>query len=225
MMQPAESGVGVATREYPPVAVPHPAAPQVTTERRTPTTHDVQARAEAAEQPLTVEFLGKQFRLADNIGLMPLMQFAQASRAGLDTDDMEGMAALYSVIRDCIDQPQRVEPDEVLADDNSGRLVPNPRAGQPMVTDDGSPVLDETEWQRFVRHATLTKADGEAFMAFMQAAMQAISARPRTRRGNSSAGSPATSPRSRADFSSPDIPQRPGSEGLMSVHELVRSTD
>jgi hypothetical protein len=44
----------------------------------------------------------RTFRIAGSVGLMPLLRFAHAAKAGLDTDDMEGMAALYDMISDCV---------------------------------------------------------------------------------------------------------------------------
>jgi hypothetical protein len=44
----------------------------------------------------------RTFRIAPSIGLMPLLRFAHAAKAGLDTEDMEGMAALYDMIADCV---------------------------------------------------------------------------------------------------------------------------
>lgn len=44
----------------------------------------------------------RTFRIAPSIGLMPLLRFAHAAKAGLDTDDLEGMAALYDMISDCV---------------------------------------------------------------------------------------------------------------------------
>jgi hypothetical protein len=44
----------------------------------------------------------RAFRIAPSIGLMPLLRFAHAAKAGLDTDDLEGMAALYDMIADCV---------------------------------------------------------------------------------------------------------------------------
>jgi hypothetical protein len=49
-----------------------------------------------------VEFMGSTFRMADSIGLMPLLKFAHASSRGLDSMDMAGLAALYSMIQDSI---------------------------------------------------------------------------------------------------------------------------
>lgn len=48
----------------------------------------------------------RAFTVAESIGLMPLLRFANAAKAGMDSDDLEGMAALYTMIQDCI------EPDE-----------------------------------------------------------------------------------------------------------------
>lgn len=44
----------------------------------------------------------RAFRIAETIGLMPLLRFAHSAKSGLDTDDMEGMAALYTMIRDVV---------------------------------------------------------------------------------------------------------------------------
>lgn len=157
-----------------------------------PSTQELQATAEGvAADDGTIEFLGERFRLAATIGLMPLMRFAHSAKTGMDSDDMEGMAALYEMIRDCID---------TTADDD-GR----------------------SEWDRFEAHATASKAEAEDFMEFISSAIEKISARPRQRRGNSSATSPATSEKSRAASSSPGkVP--PGAEGLVSVADVVRST-
>lgn len=51
---------------------------------------------------LTDQGIRRTFRVAPSIGLMPLLRFAHAAKAGLDTDDLEGMAALYDMINDCV---------------------------------------------------------------------------------------------------------------------------
>lgn len=80
---------------------------------RKPTTHDVQAAVEGVVEAgeivgdgRKVEFMGREFRMAASIGLMPLLKFAHASSKGLDSTDMEGLAALYSMIKDCIDDSE-----------------------------------------------------------------------------------------------------------------------
>jgi hypothetical protein len=130
----------------------------------------------------------RTFRIAPSIGLMPLLRFAHAAKAGMDTDDLEGMAALYDMISDC------VHPDD---------------------------------WPAFMAYATETKAEDEELMAFVSAAMEIISARPRKRRGSSSATAPSTSQRSRGNSSKqaslipPGAIQPAEADGLMPVAGLV----
>ena len=49
-----------------------------------------------------LDFAGETFRLADKIGLMPLMRFAHVSRRGVDSNDMEGLAAIYDLLKQCL---------------------------------------------------------------------------------------------------------------------------
>lgn len=136
--------------------------------------------------------------MSDSIGMMPLLQFAHASSKGLDSADMEGLAALYAMIRDCIDQtrPQK---------DVDGELV-----------DDGP-----SEWDRFQRHAVDTKAEADDLMAVVQKCIEVISARPTRPPGDSSAGRPTTSANSKA-LSSTAATRRPELEGMVSVADLGR---
>lgn len=49
-----------------------------------------------------VEFEGKEFGIADKVGLMPLMEFAYHANSGIDTSDMGALAAIYEMLKDCI---------------------------------------------------------------------------------------------------------------------------
>lgn len=170
-------------------------------------THSVQSQAEGVtiEDDGKVELLGQRFRLSDSIGLMPLLAYANASKNGLDTDDMDGMAALYALIRDTVDQTRVQRRDE---------------SGEPMTDGMGEPVWEgPSEWQRFERHATEAKADGEDLMGFVQQAIQVISARPTRRRSGSSAPAPRTSANSKALSSSRDTAQW---DGLTPVGQIGR---
>jgi hypothetical protein len=172
-------------------------------------THDVQAAAEGVvlEDDGKLEFLGERFRLADGVALMPLLAFANASREGLDSDDMEGMAALYALIRDVVDQTreQKTGPE-----------------GEPLFEADGETPqwAGPSEWMRFERHAIHKRADGDDLMEFVGRAMAVMSARPRKRREISSGGSPQTSEKSRADSSWQDTDPR--FQGLMPVADLTK---
>jgi hypothetical protein len=174
------------------------------------TTQDVQASVEGVavmDDGNSIEFLGKRFRLADNIGLMPLLAFANASKQGMDSDDMDGMAAMYALIRDTVDQTrvQRTDDEDKLVFDS-----------------EGSPEWEgPSDWQRFEKHAINEKADGEDLMGFIRDAMGVISARPRKPRGTSSDSSRRTSQSSRESSSSPVT--RPELEGLTPVADIGRA--
>jgi hypothetical protein len=168
-----------------------------------PSTHTVQAVSEDVDAGATIEFKGEPFRLAEGVALMPLMQFAQASKSGVNTDDMRTLAALLEVIGACIYRPLLLDED-----------------GRPKRDPDTRKLLrDDTEWERFQQHATDVMAEDEDLNDFMQAAIEAISARKAQRRGSSSAGSQPTSEKSKA-ASSLRVPA--GAEDLVSVAELGR---
>lgn len=50
----------------------------------------------------TFTFFGEEFRVAGEVGAMPLMQFAHAASSGLDTADMEGAAAIHDLLQDIL---------------------------------------------------------------------------------------------------------------------------
>lgn len=176
------------------------------------TTGDVQLAAEGVvdmDNTNSIEFLGKRFRLAESIGLMPLLKFAHTAKAGVSSDDMEGLNAMYLLIRSCIDQSQV----QARNDD-----------GTPRYADDGTPQWEgPSQWHLFEEHAIDTNADGEDLSELIGKAITVISARPRKRRGASSASSPQTSESSRASSSSPGTrPVPPGFEGMVPVGSLGR---
>lgn len=168
-----------------PGAGPAEYAPHIEMEMRT---HDQQAMAEGVvlEEFDTVEFFGEKFRLAPRVGMMPLLAFGNAAKRGLDSDDFEGMAAMYRMIRAVIYRP-------VLTDDH----------GQKRVDENGRALRDESEWSRFQEVADDELAEGEDIMGFVNKAMEVMSARPTQRPGISSATSPTTSESSKAVSSLP----------------------
>lgn len=48
-----------------------------------------------------VEFAGETFTVSDRIGLMPLMRFAKVAKSGVDSADMDGLAAMYDLLQQC----------------------------------------------------------------------------------------------------------------------------
>jgi hypothetical protein len=179
-------------------------------------TQTVQGEVEGApplDDTNSFEFLGERFKMAPSVGLMPLLRFANASKKGLDSDDFEGMAAMYAMIRGVVHRPPLLEPDRIEEEvDASGTKVwvPNPLAGQPQRDPaTGKRVYDETEWDRFMEHAEDEAAEGDDLMELVGKVMGILAARPRQRRAVSSGTSPATSPSSKGSSSSPATPARP----------------
>jgi hypothetical protein len=64
--------------------------------------HKLQAETEGVTIGDEVEFCGEKFKIGDRIGLMPLLKFAHVSSKGVTSDDMQGLAAMYAMIKDCI---------------------------------------------------------------------------------------------------------------------------
>lgn len=65
----------------------------------------------------TFTFHGKRFALAPKIGSLPLMRYAAAASSGLDSSEMDGLAAMYDLIRGClVEEPVRADDGEVIAE-------------------------------------------------------------------------------------------------------------
>jgi hypothetical protein len=45
---------------------------------------------------------GQGFDVAPHVGAMPLMRFAKLARTGIGSEDFEGMAAMYDLLKSCI---------------------------------------------------------------------------------------------------------------------------
>lgn len=200
-------GQGAAPAEWPPNEYVPVAGqrPLTLVESGEPGAQQIQAAAEGVVQDDgdRIEFFGQYFRLAERVGLMPMLAFANASKKGLDSDDMEGLAAMYALIRSVIHRPPLYDEQGQRAHDESGKAL-----------------RDESEWHRFEELADDEQAEGEDVMDFVNKAMSVIAARPRKPREVSSATSRPTSERSKDALSSQAMP--PGAEGLTPVAQLGR---
>lgn len=77
--------------------------------KRAVATHEVQAAVEGVEivgDARKVPLMGQEFRMADKIGLMPLLHLAVAGKQGIDASSDAGLVAMYEVLRDCIDESE-----------------------------------------------------------------------------------------------------------------------
>jgi hypothetical protein len=50
----------------------------------------------------TIKFKGKEYRVADKVGVWPLMQLARAAESGLTLGDQKGLAAAHAMLQDVI---------------------------------------------------------------------------------------------------------------------------
>lgn len=74
----------------------------------------------------TFEFLGESFDVAERVSTLALMRFAKVASAGVDVDDMAGLAAMYDLLQQAVApsdwsrfeahaDAQRVQSDDLLA--------------------------------------------------------------------------------------------------------------
>lgn len=78
----------------------------------------VQAQAEGVTSSEKIEFMGEQFRLADKVGLLPLLKYS----AYADSPDLLGPAAgaLYQVLKDTIHPDDWARWEQVAMDRKAG---------------------------------------------------------------------------------------------------------
>jgi hypothetical protein len=129
-----------------------------------------------AENARTVEFLGRRFRVAEKIGLMPLLKFSAFSDVAVS--DPRALGAMYAMLRDCI-HPGHPGCGE-CADCKNG-------------SEQACPEFDRGDWHAFEDHAMDTKADADDLMDVITATMELISGRPTKPPAASSPGRRATS--------------------------------
>jgi hypothetical protein len=151
-----------------------------------------------------IEFLGEEFVIADKIGLMPLLRFAHAAKSGLDSSDMEGLAAMYDLLRQCIaDEPVCLFRGRRITREEYGDLPPEATAQTVMYGG----------WNEFEAHATVQRAGDNDLMNVMQDVMRILTERPTSRPSDSSAGPQRTAPISAEDSSSLEVVRRLKSQG------------
>jgi hypothetical protein len=124
----------------------------------------------------TIEMMGKNFRVADKVGLMPLLKFASAS--DMSTTDPRALSAIYDMLKDCI---------------HPG----TPGCGSCSTCQSGEEhnckSFDPGDWGLFERHAIDTKAEADDLIPVVSQVMEIISGRPTRPRDGSSAGQRGTS--------------------------------
>lgn len=129
-----------------------------------------------ADPAETVEFMGKKFRIAEKVGLMPLLKFSAA--VDFDISDPRALSAMYAMLRDCI---YRGTPAcgtcAACTDDREGEC----------------PAFDAGDWKAFEDHAIETQADADELMDVLTKTMEVITGRPTKPRVSSSRSARGTS--------------------------------
>lgn len=110
-----------------------------------------------SDSPNVVSWMGAEFKIADKIGIMPMLRYANLAEEGTDSLDMHGLSAMYLLIQQC---------------------------------------LNEDDWVRFQKHATVKRADDNDLMKFVQDVMERLSGRPTQKPSDSSDGPKTTEPSS-----------------------------
>jgi len=141
---------------------------------------DRELSGEVLRSDRIVTLAGEDFRVAQKVGLMPLLKFSHA--ASLRTDDEKALAALYEILRDVI-----YEGDEPCGE------CPGCLAAGETATARDCAVADEGDWGRFQDHAVECKADGEELLDVVSQAIKIITARPTESPSSSSSGRRPTS--------------------------------
>ena len=131
------------------------------------------------------------YYVADKFGLAPLMRFAHIAKQGVDSDDMEGLAAMYDLLGQCFTEKsycsacksidlERLTVDEPKDGQVDGRCCPDRR-------------VVESEFDRWMDHATAVRADQDEILEVVKLATQALTARPTERSSPSRPGPSTTS--------------------------------
>jgi hypothetical protein len=126
----------------------------------------------------TVEFRGETYRIADKIGLAPLMRFGKLARSGADSGDMAALAVMYDVIDQCFASTC----DSCGSWDQEALFT---RDEDKACCADRKPAT--VEFDRFMDTATEQRWDHEEILEVVGKVMEVLSERPTGRRPASSA--------------------------------------
>lgn len=152
------------------------------------TATDRELSGEVINHDRVVTLAGRDFRVAEKVGLMPLLKFSHA--ANLRADDARAYVAMYEILRDVI----------MEAEDPCGEC-PGCKNAAPSPTARDCNFADEGDWDKFQEHAVECKAEADELFDVVEQAIKLISARPTESRSSSTQGSRNGSQRSTAGIS------------------------
>ena len=80
---------------------------------------DIQSAGEGIVTDNKIEFMGEVFSVPDKISFMPMLLFAKAAKSGVDSADMDGLAAMYDMIHGCLEAEDGERFDQVALDNRA----------------------------------------------------------------------------------------------------------
>jgi len=159
----------------------------------------------------TIEWNGDTYRIADKVGLAPLIRFAHVAKQGTDANDMEGLVAIHDLLEQCFaekpycsacgvsDPPEDCCPDRKVVD---------------------------SEFDRWLDAATVARSGEDEMLEVVGLVVQALSARPTGQPSALPPGPPNTKPNTGADSVSQRVQERLEASGRPDLAlALVRSQE
>jgi hypothetical protein len=126
-----------------------------------PQAAEVEVAGTVVTSARTVELNGRRFRIADSVGLMPLLKFSAFT--DVDVSDPRALGAMYAMLKDCI---------------HPG----HPGCGKCEDCTEGSeracPAFDPGDWHKFEDWACESKADADDLMDVVTKTVELVSGRP-----------------------------------------------
>lgn len=167
-----------------------------------PPAAEVEVAGKAVTSDRTIEFMGRTFRVADKVGLMPLLKFSAYTDVAVS--DPRALGALYAMLRDCIHQgnpgcgecgfcaPERCGgcPNCLMVAGGESE------EGLPCTVNRADPAgcrdFDPGDWRAFEEHAMETKAEAGELMDVVTRVIEIVAGRPTRPPSPSSAGRRST---------------------------------
>ncbi len=134
----------------------------------------------------TLEFMGRRFRIADKIGLMPMLKFS--AHSDMTTSDPGALSAMYSMLKDCIHpghpgcgECEACDPERCGECGNCARTAAG-ESDRPCLKYTPEPSrcaeYDPGDWKAFENHAIDTKAEADDLLDVITKAIELIAGRP-----------------------------------------------
>ena len=154
-----------------------------------PALAEVEVAGKIVTSDRTVELLGRHFRIADRIGLMPLLKFSAFS--DVNVQDPRALGALYAMLKDCIHPgTPACGKCQFCAPERCGECGSCQMAEAGEGSDEDLPCVrnrpdptackdwDPGDWRAFEDHACESKAEAEDLMSVVTKTIELVAGRP-----------------------------------------------